>query len=241
MTLTSAELYDRLQESYKPFQEARSDTDLLSLALIKALCTEHYPTGVRVICDITDQGGDTLVFSWVEDANDEQLDDPENVPGLEDMLSEALQNLEYQDVDNDGTRRMPRPVIRLDGEFPLPQTPFEPLALPERIEAGAFDDLIVNLETACRNRRSQLAEEGKEVPWEDEPTPARYGWTGWEAETDLGNDDDRQDVHYLTITEDGEEFAVIVHRTVGGKYPLDGPEAKAKEARAQSITAALNR
>ena len=30
------------------------------------------------------------------------------------------------------------------------------LDLPERIEAGYLDDLLVNLETACRNRRAAL-------------------------------------------------------------------------------------
>jgi hypothetical protein len=68
----------------------------------------------------------------------------------------------------------------------------------------------------------------------------RYAWIDWEAETDLGNDDDREGVHYLTIVEDEEEMAVIVHRTCGGKWPLDGPLAKKKEQDAQRIVDALN-
>lgn len=68
----------------------------------------------------------------------------------------------------------------------------------------------------------------------------RYGWIGWEAETDLDNPDDREGVYYLTITEDGEEFAVIMHRVVGGKYPLDGEVAVEKIERAERIVAAMN-
>lgn len=68
----------------------------------------------------------------------------------------------------------------------------------------------------------------------------RYAVEGWTAETDLDNPDDREGVHYLTVTQDGEEFAVIVHRTVDGKYPLDGEVALAKEQRARHIAAALN-
>jgi hypothetical protein len=43
----------------------------------------------------------------------------------------------------------------------------DPLDLPDRIERGAFDDLLVNLETACRNRRSQMKQEGLDIPWEE--------------------------------------------------------------------------
>lgn len=68
-----------------------------------------------------------------------------------------------------------------------------------------------------------------------------FTWTGWHAETDLDNDDDREDVYYLTINSpNGEEYAVIVHRTVGGKYPLDGTVATQKIARADFMCVALN-
>jgi hypothetical protein len=67
-----------------------------------------------------------------------------------------------------------------------------------------------------------------------------YTWTGWDAETELHNADDREGVYYLTILKDGEEHAIIIHRTVGGKYPLDGPVAVAKTARADQICDALN-
>jgi hypothetical protein len=80
--------------------------------------------------------------------------------------------------------------------------------------------------------------EGPDAPGAD----SGYGFTGWEAEADLGNDDDREGVHYLTITDpDGEECAVIVHRVCDGRYPLDGPGAQSKVRRAEHIVAALNR
>lgn len=76
----------------------------------------------------------------------------------------------------------------------------------------------------------------------------RFGWTGWESERDLGNPDDRSDVHFLTIVENvpgdngdsADEVAVIIHRTCSGKYPLDGTLARDKEAMAQLIADALN-
>lgn len=68
----------------------------------------------------------------------------------------------------------------------------------------------------------------------------RYRWWGWAAETDLDNDDDREGVYYLTIGDDEDELAIIVHRTVGGKYPLDGDVANSKVVRAQRIVDALN-
>ena len=37
-----------------------------------------------------------------------------------------------------------------------------------------------------------------------------------------------------------DEIAVIVHRTCGGKYPLDGDLANQKRANAQMIVDALN-
>jgi hypothetical protein len=68
-----------------------------------------------------------------------------------------------------------------------------------------------------------------------------YNWHGWMAETDNDNADDREGVWYLTIVDpDGEEYAVIMHRLCGGKYPLDGELAQSKVARAETIVAALN-
>lgn len=69
---------------------------------------------------------------------------------------------------------------------------------------------------------------------------SHYHWTGWEAEADF--EPGRPDTYFLTICyPDGEEMAVIVHRTVDGAFPLDGDLAKSKEARAQQIVDALNR
>ena len=67
----------------------------------------------------------------------------------------------------------------------------------------------------------------------------KFDFTGWEAETDLGNADDREGVYFLTIREDGEEWAIIVHRETP-EYPLDGPEADRKVEQAQQTVDALN-
>ena len=60
---------------------------------------------------------------------------------------------------------------------------------------------------------------------------SRFDWVGWEAETDLG-------VHFLTIRDDDEEIAVIIHRTPDGKYPSD-PIAEGKIRTADRIVRAL--
>ena len=68
----------------------------------------------------------------------------------------------------------------------------------------------------------------------------RYDWTDFEAETDLGNADDREGVYFLTIREDGEELATIIHRTHGEDFPLNGIVAEQKRMAAQMIVDALN-
>lgn len=68
----------------------------------------------------------------------------------------------------------------------------------------------------------------------------RYDWTDFEAEVDLGNTDDREGVYFLTIREDCEEMAVIIHRTYGDAYPLDGISSERKRMNAQRIVDALN-
>lgn len=68
----------------------------------------------------------------------------------------------------------------------------------------------------------------------------RYDWTDFEAETDLGNPDDREGVYYLTIRDEGEELAILVHRTCGGRNPLDGKFAERRRRDAQRIVDALN-
>jgi hypothetical protein len=74
---------------------------------------------------------------------------------------------------------------------------------------------------------------------ETEDFPKAY-WLGWESEDDF--EPGRPDTYFLTICHpDGEEYAVIVHRTFGGQFPLDGDVAKSKEADAQRIVDALNR
>lgn len=75
-----------------------------------------------------------------------------------------------------------------------------------------------------------------------EPQDGRYTWVGWEAEPEMtGDGSGDPDKHFLTICyPDGEECALIVHRTGGGKFPLDGDAAAQKLNRAQHIVDALN-
>lgn len=75
-----------------------------------------------------------------------------------------------------------------------------------------------------------------------EAADRRYRWLDFEPEPDItGDGSGDPDTHYLTILDpDGEEYAVICHRTVGGKYPLDGPLADVKRRNAQNIVDALN-
>lgn len=75
----------------------------------------------------------------------------------------------------------------------------------------------------------------------------KVAWLDFEPEPDTtGDGSGDPDKHILTIA-DGfgtdtwpEEIAVIVHRTVGGKYPLDGIVAQRKRHNAQVICDALN-
>lgn len=73
-------------------------------------------------------------------------------------------------------------------------------------------------------------------------SPGKYDWVGWEAEPETTNDGSGDpEKHFLTVRDpEGEEYALIVHRTVGGKYPLDGDLAQEKIAKAKNIVAALN-
>lgn len=85
----------------------------------------------------------------------------------------------------------------------------------------------------------------RDWPPTETETEARYRWHGWAEEIDNENDDDRKDVFYLTITDSGEEMAVIMHRVCRQpdglvKYPLTGALALGKIERADRIVAALN-
>jgi hypothetical protein len=70
----------------------------------------------------------------------------------------------------------------------------------------------------------------------------RFTWTDWERETELTGDGSGDPGKYFLIIRDpdGEEYACILHRTEGGRFPLDGEIAKEKEKRATMIVAALN-
>lgn len=76
----------------------------------------------------------------------------------------------------------------------------------------------------------------------DEESP-QYDWVGWEAEPETtGDGSGDPEKHFITIWDpEGEEYALIAHRTVGGKYPLDGDVASRKIDDANAIVAALNR
>lgn len=77
-----------------------------------------------------------------------------------------------------------------------------------------------------------------------------YGYEDWQSEVEETDGDGREGVYFLTIglyeTDEGggeymaEEVASIIHRTVGGKYPLDGPEAEKRVENARKIVRALN-
>jgi hypothetical protein len=78
--------------------------------------------------------------------------------------------------------------------------------------------------------------EAPEIEWNevetDEPV---YSWTGWEDGEDVTPPEPGK--QWLTITEDGEEMAVIVHRHTGRD---DGTQMANKIRRAQRIVEALN-
>lgn len=76
----------------------------------------------------------------------------------------------------------------------------------------------------------------------DEDLP-QYDWVGWEAEPETtGDGSGDPEKHFLTIRDpSGEELALIVHRTVGGKFPLDGEVADEKITNADMIVSALNK
>lgn len=65
-----------------------------------------------------------------------------------------------------------------------------------------------------------------------------FGWYDFEADD---SSDKIEDKFILTIHDpDGEEFATIVHRTAGGRFPLDGDLANQKRLNATRIVNALN-
>lgn len=73
-----------------------------------------------------------------------------------------------------------------------------------------------------------------------------YGWLDFEPEPDMtGDGEGDPDKHILLIGEwanmsYSHEVCVIVHRTCGGTYPIDGALAEQKRLVAQHIVKALN-
>lgn len=72
-------------------------------------------------------------------------------------------------------------------------------------------------------------------------------WLDFEPEPDTTGDGSGDPDKYILTIASGlgtvywpEEIAVIVHRTCGGKYPLDGDVANRKRNNAQVICDALN-
>ena len=115
------------------------------------------------------------------------------------------------------------------------QTPDWEKRTPEERRAWtlALDRAVTNL-----GQITAWAVEG--VPG-DEESP-QFDWVGWEAEPEMtGDGSGDPEKHFLTIRDPaGEELALIVHRTVGGKFPLDGEVANEKITSADMIVAALN-
>ena len=69
--------------------------------------------------------------------------------------------------------------------------------------------------------------------------PARYTSTYWQHEADLPQG--REGVYFLQILDpEGEEYAVIIHQTWDGMYPIGGKMANEKLERANHICEALN-
>ena len=88
--------------------------------------------------------------------------------------------------------------------------------------------------------RSMSADAYEPVNWADydnAPSTQRYELGGWEEDIST---DAIPDKYILTISRDGEEFAVIIHRTCKGTYPLDGEVAEQKIQDGALIVAALN-
>ena len=70
----------------------------------------------------------------------------------------------------------------------------------------------------------------------------RYGWIDF-AHMEQDDDPERFYIEIYSTDDAGyyeDEVAVICHRLVGGKYPLDGDVAAQKRANAQMIVDALN-
>lgn len=72
--------------------------------------------------------------------------------------------------------------------------------------------------------------------------PGKYGWIDF-AHMEQDEDPERFYIEIFSTDDEGhyeDEIAVICHRLVGGKYPLDGDVAGGKRKNAQRIVDALN-
>lgn len=106
---------------------------------------------------------------------------------------------------------------------------------------GAFDPEYVTVKASELERARELAAILVSDTDPDREPEGQFGWHGWLSEEEEDVDDARPGVYWITITDtDGEEYTTIIHRTYGDKFPLDGPVAMEKQARAQKIVDALN-
>lgn len=131
-----------------------------------------------------------------------------------------------------------------DGGFD-PATPFEGFEIvgfaPNHLAADAL------LAETMRNGRAigQPVETWQwlvsEVPQDE---PPEFTWTGWLTADDSGDGDVPDGLEWLSIEEDGEEYAIVVLRTKASIFegkPDDLTAARAaREIRANVIVKALN-
>lgn len=69
-----------------------------------------------------------------------------------------------------------------------------------------------------------------------------YDFIDFEPEPDTtGDGSGDPDKYILTLRRNGEEYALIVHRTCDGLYPLNGPLARQKVHDAEILCETLNR
>lgn len=136
-----------------------------------------------------------------------------------------------------------RPELRTDVEWDeSPFTGYEIVGVcPNHFEADALMS-----ETIARARYA--GQNPGAWQWSFEPVPERqrpeFTWNGWFTAEDSGDGDVPDGEEWLSILEDGEEYAVIVLRTKASIFdgkPDDLAAARvAREIRAETIVRSLN-
>lgn len=103
-------------------------------------------------------------------------------------------------------------------------------------------DLATYLERATTGALHQPLTVTLPAPRVPSPRTA-YGWIDFDADESTDNVDDKYVAVIGPLDTNGcvtDELAIIVHRTCGGRFPLDGDVANNKRATAQQIVDALN-